>query len=89
MQKLLLLSYHFPDLNVIASQRAAAFAKYLPDHGFEVTVITLDWEVVAPNVHVVKLGKGHTISTYEQATVHRIKTPIAIEAKWPSKLGIV
>jgi len=89
MQKLLLLSYHFPDLNVIASQRAAAFAKYLPKHGFDVTVITLDWEVLRSNVHGVKQGEGFTISTYEQATVHRLKSAKPIELAWPSKLGIV
>lgn len=88
MQKLLLLSYHFPELNVIASQRAAAFARYLPQHGFDVTVITLDWEMVTPHAHVVAKGEGYTVTQFEQATVHRIKTPNPIENKWPSKLKI-
>ncbi len=88
MQKLLLLSYHFPELNVIASQRAAAFARYLPQHGFEVTVITLAWEVVAPNDHQVAPGEGFSIATFEQATVHRIHSPTPIENTWPSKIGI-
>lgn len=89
MQKLLLLSYHFPELNVIASQRAAAFVRYLPQHGFDVTVITLDWEMLTPNAQVVAEGEGYTVTQFEQATVHRIKTPNPIENKWPSKLKIV
>lgn len=42
--RVLIISYHFPPLNVIASFRAEGFAKYLPDHGMEVTVLTMLWE---------------------------------------------
>lgn len=87
--KILLLSYHFPELNVIASQRAAAFAKHLPTMGHEVTVITLDWEVLAPNVHGVVQGEGFRQATYGAATVHYLKTPKAIEDTWPGKMGII
>ncbi len=41
--RLLLLTYHYPPLAVTASQRAAAWAQFLPDHGIEVTVLTFDW----------------------------------------------
>lgn len=87
--KILLLSYHFPELNVIASQRAAAFAKHLPTMGHEVTVITLDWEVLAPNVHSVVHGEGFRQAAYGDATVHYLKTPQPIEETWPGKMGII
>lgn len=41
--RLLLLSYHYPPLQVTASQRAAAWAKYLPQHGIDVTVVSFAW----------------------------------------------
>ncbi|CAG5084311.1 glycosyltransferase [Parvicella tangerina] len=43
MKKVLILSYHFPPLNVIASQRALGYANYLKNHGLEPTVLTFDW----------------------------------------------
>lgn len=47
MPHVLLVSYHFPPLNVVSSFRAEAFARYLPAHGFRVTVLTLRWELIA------------------------------------------
>lgn len=41
--RILLLSYHFPPLAVTASQRAGAWAKYLPNHDIDLTVVTFDW----------------------------------------------
>lgn len=41
--RLLMLTYHYPPLQVTASARAAAWAKYLPMHGIDVTVLTYDW----------------------------------------------
>lgn len=43
MKKILILSYHFAPLNVIASKRAVGFARYLKSYGFEPTVLTFDW----------------------------------------------
>jgi glycosyltransferase involved in cell wall biosynthesis len=43
----LIISYHFPPLNVIASFRAQAFAKYLPGNGIATTVLTLQWEAIS------------------------------------------
>jgi glycosyltransferase involved in cell wall biosynthesis len=40
MKKVLIISYWFPPLNVIASLRIYAFAKYLREKGFETTVLT-------------------------------------------------
>ena len=41
--RLLILSYHYPPLNVTASQRAAAWVKYLSALGHEVSLVTFDW----------------------------------------------
>ena len=37
---LLFIAYYFPPENVVAAARAAAFAKYLPTHGIQVTILT-------------------------------------------------
>ena len=41
MKKLLILSYYFPPLGLGGTQRAAKFAKYLPEFGWSPTVITV------------------------------------------------
>lgn len=40
MSRLLLVSYYFPPLGGVGSQRALRFARYLPDFGWQVTVVT-------------------------------------------------
>ena len=40
MKKVLILSYYFPPLGMGGTQRAAKFAKYLPEFGWEPTVVT-------------------------------------------------
>lgn len=42
--RVLLISYHFPPMNVISAFRVEGFARYLPEHGMEVTVLTTLWE---------------------------------------------
>ena len=41
-KKVLVLSFHFPPTNSIASVRLGKFAKYLPQFGWEPTVLTVD-----------------------------------------------
>lgn len=41
MKRLLLLSYYFPPLGMGGTQRAAKLAKYLPQFGWDVTVLTI------------------------------------------------
>lgn len=41
MKRLLLLSYYFPPLGMGGTQRAAKLAKYLPQFGWDVTVVTV------------------------------------------------
>jgi glycosyltransferase involved in cell wall biosynthesis len=43
MKKILVLSYHYPPLNVIASRRAEAYAKYFHLYNWYPTVVTHDW----------------------------------------------
>lgn len=38
-----MVTYHFPPLHVTASQRASAWASYLPKHGIDLTVVTFNW----------------------------------------------
>ncbi|HOH07740.1 MAG TPA: glycosyltransferase [bacterium] len=41
MKKVLMLSYYFPPLGMGGTQRAAKFARYLPEFGWEPTVLTV------------------------------------------------
>ena len=45
MTKVIILSYHYPPFDVIASQRALGFAKAFRDGGFETIVFTHSWRV--------------------------------------------
>lgn len=56
--RLLILSYHYPPLNVTASQRAAAWARYLAELGHDVSLVTFDWPgdfEEVPNVQLHRL----------------------------------
>lgn len=66
--RVLILSYHFPPLNVVASSRAAALAKYLPQNNFDVTVLTMGWR-----------GAG----VEEAKDYELIQLPNDVEPKWP------
>ena len=41
MQRVLLIAYYFPPCGMGGVQRAAKLAKYLPQYGWEVTVLTV------------------------------------------------
>ena len=41
MKKVLIVSYYFPPLGLSGVQRAAKFAKYLPDYGWEPVILTV------------------------------------------------
>ena len=45
MQKVLIISYFFPPCNLTASQRTYAWAKYLPEYGYDPIVVTRNWDV--------------------------------------------
>lgn len=42
--RILIITYHFPPLDVISSYRTYSFARYLPEHGIEPTILTHFWE---------------------------------------------
>ncbi len=78
VKKILILTYHYPPLNVIASIRAQAYAQNLHRHGWAPTVVTFDWQertgeistIEAPKVEehehykVIRLGKGKPQNQY-------------------------
>lgn len=50
MKRILLISYHFPPLDVVASKRADSFFKELPKYQMTVDVVTHDWgDKLSPN----------------------------------------
>lgn len=44
MERVLILTYFFPPCNLSAAQRSWAWAKYLPEHGFQPIVVTRAWD---------------------------------------------
>lgn len=75
--KVLIVSFHFPPMNVIASRRAEAYAKYLHKYGIKPTIITHIWEPVKKSSDNFK-WKEHAVDTqpiienYEEYKVIRL-----------------
>lgn len=44
MQQILIIAYFFPPCNLTASQRPLAWAKYLPEFGYEPVIVTRNWD---------------------------------------------
>jgi glycosyltransferase involved in cell wall biosynthesis len=72
--RVLIISYHFPPLNVIASFRAEGFAQYLPDHGMEVTVLTMLWEK-DPSGGMAWHPKATAVSEHLEGKANVIRIP--------------
>lgn len=70
--RILILSYHYPPLNVIASNRAYGIFKYLPRFGFEVDLVTLDWQVKNGQVEAVQ-GEGYHVEETGNGRVFRLR----------------
>ena len=76
--KLLLISCYFPPVGGIQVQRALSLARYLPDHGFEVHVLTVRNPAV-PNLDPALLSRVPS-----QVRIHRawtLEPPFAIRKK--------
>ena len=82
--QLLLLSYHFPPLNVTASQRALAWARFLPEHGIDVSVVTYDWEGVSDDgsYEVFRLPAETIKTPGELPVVYRIPGIRSLATLW-------
>lgn len=70
--RILILSYHYPPLNVIASNRAHAFFKYLLRFGFEVDLVTLDWQEKNGGVEAVR-GEGFRVEETPGGRIFRLR----------------
>jgi hypothetical protein len=57
-EPVLIMSYFYPPCNLTASQRAYAWAKYLPEFGYEPIVITRNWDIPIGNQHDICLPTG-------------------------------
>lgn len=74
MARILLLSYHFPPFNVIASQRPWAYFQYLPEYGHEVDVATMDWKALPEgNGFEVFEGDDPITEQRNQGSVYRLR----------------
>lgn len=70
--RVLLISFHFPPMNVISAYRAEGFARYLPDHGMEVTVLTTTRDERTGGSTWHAAGTPVEVETWERARVIRI-----------------
>ena len=78
MKRILIVSYLFPPMGGIAVQRALSLAKYLPEHGYEVHVLT------AKNAAGPVFDPGLLASLPSSVSVHNAATaeiPFALRQK--------
>jgi glycosyltransferase involved in cell wall biosynthesis len=68
MKKVLFLTYYFPPRNRISSFRIAGFCRYLPELGWEPTVICEDWPTHAPDYD------NSLLEGLQDLVIHRIKS---------------
>lgn len=59
MKRVLFVSFFFPPINAVGSVRAAKLAKYLPDYGWEPTVLTVDQFATRPATMAVETPEDH------------------------------
>src|SRR5262245_29015153 len=70
MKRALLLAYHFPPDGLVGAARSFKFARYLPEHGWEPTVLTV------PEACVELYD-----ATYREEVAHRLH--VARVRPWP------
>lgn len=71
-RRVLIISFHFPPMNAISSFRAEGFARYLPDHGMEVTVVTSLRDPATGRSTWSPRGTPIATSRWEQCTVYHV-----------------
>lgn len=88
--RVLLISYHFPPLNVIASERAKAFARYLPENGIQTDVLTLDWCTEGDGItHSVRSNGGVRIEKNETGIHYFLELANQFEPLRSTKIRIL
>ena len=71
LKKVLLIAYFYPPFNKVGAVRAAKFAKYLPEFGWEPIVLTRDWDSVGglpvvSGVQTVRTGYADRLSAFRR-----------------------
>lgn len=96
MKNLLLLAYYFPPRNHIASYRSGCFAKFLPENGWNPTVVCEDWPadrsdydpnfvgVLPSEVQVHRVPNPPPFGFYEQFVLRKIAPYV-----WPQRAPIL
>lgn len=78
MKRVLIVSYFFPPSQAIGSIRLSKFAKYLPDYGWEVRVLTTDPDLLSfsqslkveiPEQHIVRVEYRDPFTRMERQVV--------------------
>lgn len=76
MKKILILSYHFPPMNVIASQRALGYANHFKKFGFEPTILTFQWGKTFEEQKVLKSDFENKIEAESDEKCKVIRIPL-------------
>jgi hypothetical protein len=87
LKKILIISYYFPPANFVASQRPAAWAKYLHEFGYYPIVVTRNWnqnqtdlsDKIDNNQLNIERNRTHEI---HQLPYHRNLRDRCTEFKW-------
>jgi len=62
MRKVLIITYHFPPINIIASKRYGRMALYMPKFGWEPVILTTNSEgnlpVLIPEENIIRIGEN-------------------------------
>ncbi len=92
----LLVAYYFPPMGMSGVQRVSKFVKYLPDHGWDVTVITptpggyfaydesLLADVSVPGVHVIRTRSFDPTRFFQSGEV--VKLPAEPRRRWANRI---
>ena len=70
MKRVLLLAFYFPPRNNVACYRTGCFAKFLPEYGWQPTVVCQDWPADRPDSDPDFVG-----AFPQSVAIHRVPAP--------------
>lgn len=89
MKKVLIFAYRFPPFGGTSATRIASFTKYLPEFGWEPTIVTSDWTEF--NCEQYDREYGDRLAQYVEGRVplHDIRRPAATKNRISRLAGMV
>jgi glycosyltransferase involved in cell wall biosynthesis len=84
MKKVLLLAYHYPPNPEVGGLRPAKFVRYLPEYGWEPTVLT----TLTSDVSASMIGSGTAEVHRVQEWPHPLKSYERLKRRWARRKGL-